>query len=85
MYTPLFSPIDVGGKRLENRIVMAPLYLGYAGEGGTITPLLLEHCRLMARSSAAMITVENAIISCALTPTLSCNNNFIFCLWAAAL
>ncbi|MFO8055093.1 MAG: hypothetical protein R6U19_08050 [Bacteroidales bacterium] len=62
MDTHLFSPIDVGGKQLENRIAMAPLYLGYAGEGGTITPLLLEHYRLMAQSGAAMITVENATV-----------------------
>ncbi|MFP4226866.1 MAG: NADH:flavin oxidoreductase [Desulfobacterales bacterium] len=62
MYTHLFSPIEVGGKQLENRIAMAPLYLGYAGEGGTVTPLLLEHYRLMAQSGAAMITVENATV-----------------------
>lgn len=62
MYTHLFSPVDVGGKNLDNRIVMTPLYLGYAGEGGTITPMLLEHYRLMGQSGAAMITVENATV-----------------------
>jgi NADPH2 dehydrogenase len=62
MYSHLFSPIEVGGITLKNRITMAPLYLGYAGEGGTITPLLLEHYRLMAKSDAAMIVVENATI-----------------------
>lgn len=62
MYSHLFSPIDVGGVTLKNRITMAPLYLGYAGEGGTITPLLLEHYRLMAKSGASMIVVENATI-----------------------
>lgn len=62
MYPHLFSPIEVGGITLKNRITMAPLYLGYAGEGGTVTPLLLEHYRLMAKSGAAMIVVENATI-----------------------
>lgn len=62
MYTHLFSPIIVGGRDLDNRIVMAPLYLGYAGEGGAVTQLLLEHYRLMAQSTAAMITVENAAV-----------------------
>jgi 2,4-dienoyl-CoA reductase (NADPH2) len=62
MYSNLFSPLTIGGRQLENRIVMAPLYLGYAGEGGTVSPLLLEHYRLMARSGAAMITVENAAV-----------------------
>ncbi len=62
MYTTLFSPMEVGGKRLKNRITMAPLYLGYAGEGGTVSPLLLEHYRMMAAGGAAMITVENATV-----------------------
>ncbi len=62
MYPHLFSPIRLGGCELENRIVMAPLYLGYAGKGGTVTPLLLEHYRLMAQSGAAMIIVENAVV-----------------------
>jgi len=62
MFEQLFSPLEVGGLTLANRIVMAPLYLGYAGEGGRVTPLLLEHYRLMARSGAAMITVENATV-----------------------
>ncbi len=62
MYTTLFSPMEVGGKRLKNRITMAPLYLGYAGEGGTVSPLLLEHYRMMASGGAAMITVENATV-----------------------
>jgi 2,4-dienoyl-CoA reductase (NADPH2) len=62
MYSNLFSPLEVGGMTLKNRITMAPLYLGYAGEGGTITPLLLEHYKMMARSGAAMIVVENATV-----------------------
>ena len=39
---------------------MAPLYLGYADSGGTVSPLLLYHYKLMAQSGAAMIVVENA-------------------------
>lgn len=62
MYGTLFSPIEVGGVLLKNRITMAPLYLGYAGEGGTITPLLLAHYQMMARGGAAMIMVENATV-----------------------
>lgn len=62
MYETLFSPIGVGRVLLKNRITMAPLYLGYAGEGGTITPLLLAHYQMMAQSGAAMIMVENATV-----------------------
>jgi len=32
---------------------MAPLYLGYAGKGGTVSDMLLEHYQLMASSGVA--------------------------------
>ncbi len=62
MYTNLFSPLSVGGLELDNRVTMAPLYLGYAGQGGTVSPLVLEHYELMGQSGAALITVENATV-----------------------
>jgi NADPH2 dehydrogenase len=62
MHPSLFSKITVGGKDLKNRLTMAPLYLGYAGEGGTVSELLLEHYRLMAKSGVAMVVVENATV-----------------------
>ena len=61
MYPSLFSSITVGGIALKNRITMAPLYLGYASEGG-VSPFMLEHYRSMARGGAAMIVVENTTI-----------------------
>jgi len=62
MYSYLFSKIMVGDKELKNRLTMAPLYLGYAGEGGTASDLLLEHYRLMAKSGVGMVVVENATV-----------------------
>jgi NADPH2 dehydrogenase len=62
MYTHLFSKLKISGITLKNRLTMAPLYLGYAGEGGRVSNLLLEHYRLMAKSGVAMIVVENATI-----------------------
>ncbi|MCF8029679.1 MAG: NADH:flavin oxidoreductase [Desulfohalobiaceae bacterium] len=62
MYPFLFSQLDIRERKLKNRITMAPLYLGYAGQGGVVSPLLLEHYRLMARSGAAMVVVENATV-----------------------
>ncbi len=59
----LFQPLHLNGLRLKNRITMAPLYLGYVGEGGKVTPLLLEHYRRMGRSGAALIVVENAAVA----------------------
>ena len=62
MHTHLFSPIEIQGLTLKNRLTMAPLYLGYAGEGGSVNPILLEHYRLMAQSGVAMVVVENATV-----------------------
>ncbi len=62
MYKHLFSECKISGITLKNRLIMAPLYLGYAGEGGTGSPLLLNHYRLMAKSGVAMVVVENATI-----------------------
>jgi 2,4-dienoyl-CoA reductase (NADPH2) len=62
MYAHLFSKLQVGGVDLKNRLIMAPTYLGYAAAGGTVSPLLLDHYRLMAASGVAMLVVENATI-----------------------
>jgi NADPH2 dehydrogenase len=62
MYSHLFSKITVGGRELKNRLTMAPLYLGYAGEGGTVSELFIDHYRLMAKSGVAMVVVENATV-----------------------
>jgi 2,4-dienoyl-CoA reductase-like NADH-dependent reductase (Old Yellow Enzyme family) len=62
MYPHLFSDIDIQGVRLKNRLTMAPLYLGYAGEGGTVSAMFLDHYRLMAQSGVAMVVVENATV-----------------------
>ena len=62
MYKNLFTEIVIEGLTLKNRLTMAPLYLGYAGEGGTVSDMLLEHYRLMAGSGVAMVVVENATV-----------------------
>jgi len=74
MYTQLFSELRIVGIALKNRLTMAPLYLGYAGEGGTVSSVLLEHYRLMAKSGVAMVVVENATID---HPTGSGSNRTI--------
>ena len=62
MYSNLFSEAKIGGLILKNRLTMAPLYLGYAGEGGTVSDMLLEHYRLMGASGVALVVVENATV-----------------------
>jgi NADPH2 dehydrogenase len=63
VYPRLFAAKSIGGLRLKNRLTMAPLFLGYAAEGGRVSDLLLEHYDLMARSGVAMVVVENASIT----------------------
>jgi NADPH2 dehydrogenase len=62
MLSHLFSPFQVGGLELKNRLTMTPLFLGYAGKGGMVSPPLLDHYRLMAQSGVALVVVENASI-----------------------
>ncbi|MCX5873881.1 MAG: NADH:flavin oxidoreductase [Deltaproteobacteria bacterium] len=62
MYGKLFESFQIDGLKLKNRLIMAPLYLGYAGEGGSVSALLLKHYGLMARSGVALVVVENATI-----------------------
>ncbi len=62
MYQHLFSPITVGGYTLKNRLTMAPTYLGYGGEGGAVSRMMLDHYALMARSGVAMVVVENSTV-----------------------
>ncbi len=62
MANMIFSSLAVGGLTFKNRLTMAPTYLGYAGPGGAVSDLLLEHYRLMAASGVAMVVVENATV-----------------------
>jgi len=62
MYEKLFSTITIKGLTLKNRLTMAPLYLGYAGEGGKVSDMILDHYRLMAKSGVAMVVVENSTV-----------------------
>ena len=61
-FTALFSPMEFAGLKLKNRIAMTPLYLGYAGSDGGVTPLVLDHYREMAGSGAAMVAVEHIAV-----------------------
>lgn len=38
----LSSPCLVGGLTLQNRITMAPLFLGYANPDGTVSQMMLD-------------------------------------------
>ena len=57
----LFDAVSVGGLKLPNRIVMAPMTRGRAGENKTPTPLMAEY--YSQRASAGLIITEGAAIS----------------------
>jgi NADPH2 dehydrogenase len=60
MYSQIFSPFNLAGIELRNRLTMTPLYLGYAGEAGLVNEPILDHYRFMAQSGVALVVVENA-------------------------
>lgn len=64
MNTPslLFSPLTMKGIFLKNRVIMAPLFVGYANRDGTVNDLVLDHYREMAGSGVSMVVVENASV-----------------------
>jgi len=61
-YDNLFSPVSLGKLKLENRVSMAPTYLGMAAFGGGVTDVLVNHYRDMGASGAALVVVENAAV-----------------------
>ena len=58
MATPkLFEPIVVGGRRLSNRIVIAPM-CQYSAVDGRMTDWHTIHLGNLALSGAALLTIE---------------------------
>lgn len=58
MSTPaLFQPLDVGGLKLANRIIIAPMCM-YSAEDGAMTDWHQIHLGHLALSGAALLTIE---------------------------
>jgi len=55
-YPHLFSPVQINGMLLKNRIVMTAMHLGYT-PGGEVTDRLVEFYALRARGGAGLIIV----------------------------
>jgi 2,4-dienoyl-CoA reductase-like NADH-dependent reductase (Old Yellow Enzyme family) len=53
----LFSPLEVGGLKLDNRIVIAPM-CQYSAEDGCMTDWHTIHLGHLALSGAALLTIE---------------------------
>jgi NADPH2 dehydrogenase len=65
MKTPaltLLSPLSFAGLTLRNRIVMPPMFSGFAGPGGEVTDRIVEYHRLRAAAGTALIIVEHSYV-----------------------
>lgn len=60
-YPYLFSPIDINGMELKNRIVMTAMHLGYTPEG-KVTDRLIDFYALRAKGGVGLIIVGGCVI-----------------------
>ena len=58
----LFTPLEVGGLRLDNRIVIAPM-CQYSAEDGCMTGWHLIHLGHLALSGASLLTIEATAVT----------------------
>ena len=63
MYPNLFTPIEVGGFTLTNRITQAPLYVGQANQDGTVSKATIDHYAKRAVGGVALVVVEATSVS----------------------
>jgi 2,4-dienoyl-CoA reductase-like NADH-dependent reductase (Old Yellow Enzyme family) len=61
VYT-LLSPLSVAGLTLRNRIVMPPMFSGFATPRGEVTDRIVDYHRLRAEAGTALIIVEHAYV-----------------------
>lgn len=61
-YPALFSPINIGGIMLKNRIVMAPMAVNYARLNGEVSERQIAYYEARARGGVGLIIVEAACI-----------------------
>lgn len=62
MTAQLFTPLDVGGTTLANRIVIAPM-CQYSAEDGRMTDWHLIHLGHLALSGAGLLTIEATAVT----------------------
>jgi NADPH2 dehydrogenase len=60
--TTLLSPLPVAGLTLRNRIVMPPMFSGFATPRGEVTDRIVDYHRLRAAAGTALIIVEHTYV-----------------------
>ncbi|MGI6248640.1 MAG: FAD-dependent oxidoreductase [Acutalibacteraceae bacterium] len=58
MYKTLFSPMNIGQVQIKNRIVMAPMLVGFASLNGTPTQQLLDYYEERAKGGVGLVITE---------------------------
>ncbi len=61
-FPALFTPIQIASLQLKNRIAMAPMLVGYAGEDGRVNEGVIEYYETRAQGGAGLIFVEAACV-----------------------
>jgi len=56
------SPAYIGGVEIKNRIVTAPLWTGYGGRDGSVTPRTVAYYSEKARGGSGLITIEYSYV-----------------------
>ncbi|HWP98458.1 MAG TPA: FAD-dependent oxidoreductase [Syntrophomonadaceae bacterium] len=61
-YQELFSPAWIGKVMVKNRVVMAPMLVGYAHSSGEVSKRLVDYYEARARGGVGLIIVEAASV-----------------------
>lgn len=61
-FTHLFSPIQIGPMRVQNRIVMSPMITNNADDEGFVTDRTLEYYKARAKGGVGWIMIESAYV-----------------------
>lgn len=61
-YQYLFSPFEIGGLTIKNRLVMAPMTTNYAQQDGDISSRLIKYYAARAEGGVGMIVIEAAAV-----------------------
>lgn len=59
----LFSPIEIKGKRIRNRVVLPPMATGLADDEGGVTDALIVHYRARAQAGIGLVIVEHSFVT----------------------
>lgn len=62
-YPFLFSPLEVGGYQMKNRLIALPVHTGFAYPNGGVSSWMIDFYARLADSGVAMVVVANTAVS----------------------